>query len=102
MYIVGRVKADKQNRVNISSLYGPGQIPEEIVLVVDLEREAICILKTSEASDFGIRRKIDGKPRVILPDWMLEELGDNRDFFLIIDDNKKYLSPKTENILSKV
>ena len=101
MYIVGKTQADKQNRVSISGLYRQDQIPTEIVLVIDFEREAIRILEASEAPNFGIRQKINGKPRLFIPKWMMEEAGNNRDFFLIIDGDKKYLSPKTGNVLPK-
>ncbi len=100
MYIIGKVKADCQGRINVSNLF-KGQTPKQVVLVVDVEQEQILILNTDEKCDFGAIQTIDEKNRLILPKWILEEVGNYREFFLVVENGKKYISPKTGDILPK-
>ncbi|MBR3264019.1 hypothetical protein IKF94_02195 [Candidatus Saccharibacteria bacterium] len=100
-YIVRETQVDKQNRVNINGLYKQDQMPKEVVLVVDAEREAILILKASDATDFGITQKVDEKSRLIIPGWIMKNVGNNKDFFLTVEDGKRYLSPVTGDILPR-
>ena len=101
MYISGKTKVDSQGRVNLNGLFRSDKMPKQVVLVVDVEKEMILVMDEDKAPDFGVVQKIDKKSRLIIPEWIREEVGNAKEFFLVIDEDKKYISPKTGDILPK-
>ena len=102
MYIVGKAKVDKQGRINVNGLFRQDKMPKQVVIAIDVENEMIEVfLNENEAQDFGVVQTIDAKSRLSLPNWLREEIGENKELFLIIDGNKKYISIKTGNVLPK-
>ena len=100
-YITGKAKIDSQGRINVGNLFQQGKMPSQIILVVDVEQEQILILDAGE-KDYGfggIPQKIDSKNRLIIPKWILEEIGGYKEVFLVDEDGEKYISVKTGNIL---
>lgn len=95
MYIVGKSKLDDQGRVNISSFYRDK--PEKVVIFIDVNMVMIEVIGADEliVSAVGKPSKLDEKGRVVLPDWIIDEIGEDAVLYLILDDDgRRYLSPK--------
>ena len=103
MHIIGKTTVDEQGRVSISAFNSPVKM-SNIVIAVEVGAEMIVLLD-DKPEVAGVRQKVDKKGRVILPKWLREELGkkdgenDELELFLIVDGDKKYLSPKTGSII---
>ena len=95
MYIIGKTKLDDQGRANISSFYQDR--PEKVVLFIDVNMVMIEVIGADESivSAAGKRSKLDEKGRVVLPDWIVDEVGEDAVLYLVLDDDgRRYLLPK--------
>ena len=95
MYIVRKSLLDFQNRIVITELFE--KMPEEVRLAVDFEKKQIVIL--DEDRKIGTKLLIDKKNRLAIPKWIIEEVGDCKEFLLIIDGNRRLILPKKGDII---
>ncbi|MBO7132129.1 AbrB/MazE/SpoVT family DNA-binding domain-containing protein [Candidatus Saccharibacteria bacterium] len=103
MYIYGKTHIDKNDRILLSGFFAPEELPGKIVLVVDAGMEMITVIKAEEKPELGTAIPVDEKGRVTLPKWLREELkpslNDENELFFVYDGGKRYISPKTGDIL---
>ena len=68
--------------------------------VVDLEKEMIELID-GEKFSYGKLIYPDQGVRITIPKWARNEIGDGKDFLLLVDEEsgKIFLSPKTGKVL---
>ncbi len=98
MYIISVNDVDKSGRVNVSGLFGAEKV-ENVILAVDVGTEQIEVIPADKNPAFGIPQKIDDKNRLVLPKWLCKELGDCARICLVVDGDRRFLSPKTGSII---
>ena len=86
MYILDRVKLDKQRRINITKFFDK-PIPKTVGIAYDPDTKEIIIEPYSTNHNF-ILRKVDCKNRITLPSWMTA-LTQNNLFLTVVDGNRK-------------
>ncbi len=99
MYIIGINDVDKNGRVNVSGLFGAEKV-ENVILAVDVGTEQVEVILAEKNPGFGIPQKIDDKNRLVLPKWLCRELGDSARICLVVDGDRRFLSPKTGSIIA--
>ncbi len=108
MHIIAINGVDKSGRVNVNGLFGAKKV-ETVVLAVDVETEMIEVIPIDEELTelssgtplpFGIPQKIDDKNRLVLPMWLRDELAGCKNLCLIVDGDRRFLSPRTGSIIA--
>lgn len=99
LYIVGAADITSQGRIVITGLFK--EHIDQVCLVVDVAAEMILVIPIQDdnPNDFGFIQPVDEKNRLIIPKWIIKELGNCGKLFFVIDGDKHYLSPKTGPIL---
>ena len=98
MLITKKIKVDKSYRINVSGLFK--ERPEYVSLAIDTDKEMIQVIPTNEKTDLMTFSKVDEKNRIYIPKWIVSELPEGtEELFLVLCDDRYYLSPKTGKVL---
>ena len=97
MKIIGKAKPDKNGRITVAYV-GLEEFTEGFRLYVDPDKEMICI-KDAKQFKFGPVQKVDQNSRIVIPKWMMSEIGEREVLILVDTDNSICLSAKTGSIL---
>lgn len=103
MYIYGKTAIDKNGRILLSDFFSSEELPKKVALAVDVKLRQIVVLESNKRPEFGASIPLDEKNRIIIPKWLREELepslNEKKELFFVYDEGKRYLSPKSDNIL---
>ena len=103
MHIFGFSKIDKQNRINLTDFFEPGNMPKEVVFTAaeTVKNWIICFTVTDAADlpELSPRMKVDKKGRAIIPKWLRATLATYGEGALFLYDEKtkrKLIMPQEE------